>query len=54
MGEIHRRGVDDVFRLAREGKLSIPIGARFPLADAVAALTYLESRRSTGKILLIP
>ncbi len=54
MGEIHRRGVDDVFRLAREGKLSIPIGARFALADAVAALTYLESRRSTGKILLVP
>jgi len=54
MHEIHRRGLDDVFRLAREGKLTIPIGRRFALADAVEALTYLESRRSTGKILLIP
>ncbi|MGH7934690.1 MAG: quinone oxidoreductase family protein [Candidatus Binataceae bacterium] len=54
MREIHRRGLDDVFRLAREGKLTVPIGGRFPLAEAVAAHRYLESRRSTGKLLLIP
>jgi NADPH2:quinone reductase len=54
MHEIHRRGLDDVFRLAREGKLTVPIGKRFALADAVEALRYLESRRSVGKLLLIP
>ena len=54
MHEIHRRGMDDVFRLAREGRLSIPIGRKFALADAVEAMRYLESRRSTGKLLLIP
>src|SRR5713226_4403471 len=51
MREIHRRGLDDVFRLAREGNLTVPIGKRFALADAVEALRYLESRRSTGKLL---
>ncbi len=54
MRELHRRGLDDVFRLSREGKLTIPIGGKFALADAVEAMRYLESRRSTGKLLLIP
>jgi len=54
MHEIHRRGLDDVFRLARDGRLTIPVGRKFALADAVEALRYLESRRSTGKVLLIP
>jgi NADPH2:quinone reductase len=54
MREIHRRCLDDVFRLAREGKLAIPIGGSFPLADAAAAMRLLESRQSIGKILLIP
>ena len=54
MREIHRRGLDQVFRLAREAKLTIPVGRSFPLADAVEALRYLESRRSTGKLLLLP
>lgn len=54
MHEIHRRGLDDVFRLAREGKLTVPVGKRFPLSEAVEALSYLESRRSTGKLLLLP
>jgi len=52
--EHHRRALDDVFRLEREGKLTVPIGGRFPLADAVQAHRFLESRRSTGKLLLIP
>ncbi|HSD09779.1 MAG TPA: quinone oxidoreductase [Candidatus Binatia bacterium] len=54
MREIHRRGLDAVFRLAREGKLTVPVGARFTLAEAAAALRFLASRRSTGKLLLIP
>jgi NADPH:quinone reductase len=52
--DVHRRGVEDVFRLAREGKLTVPIGGKFPLAEAIAAHRFLESRRSTGKLLLIP
>jgi Zinc-binding dehydrogenase len=52
--EHHRRALDDVFRLEREGKLTVPIGGRLPLAEAVKAHDFLESRRSTGKLLLIP
>jgi NADPH2:quinone reductase len=54
MHEIHRRGVDEVYRLAREGRLSVPIGGKFALADAAEAIRYLQSRRSAGKLLLIP
>lgn len=52
--EIHQRAVKDVFRLAREGKLTVPIGATFPLAEAAQAHRFMESRRSTGKLMLIP
>jgi NADPH2:quinone reductase len=52
--DVHRRGVEDVFRLAREGKLKIPVGRSFPLSEAVAAHRFLLSRKSTGKLLLIP
>jgi NADPH:quinone reductase-like Zn-dependent oxidoreductase len=52
--EVHRRGVDDVYRLAREGKLTVPIGRKFALADAAEAIRYLQSRQSVGKLLLIP
>jgi NADPH:quinone reductase-like Zn-dependent oxidoreductase len=54
MREIHRRGLDDVYRLAREGKLTVPIGKRFALADAAEAVRYLLSRQSVGKLLLLP
>lgn len=54
MREVHRRGVDDVYRLAREGKLTIPIGKKFALANAAEAIRYLQSRQSVGKLLLIP
>jgi NADPH2:quinone reductase len=52
--EVHRRGLEDVFRLSREGKLKIPVGRKFPLADAVEAHRFLQSRQSVGKLLLIP
>jgi NADPH:quinone reductase len=54
MREIHRRGLDAVFALAGEGKLTVPIGGKFALDEAADALRFLESRRSTGKLLLIP
>src|SRR5271170_3911563 len=54
MKEIHRRGLEAVFQLAREGRLTIPIGKTFALAEAAEAVRFLQSRRSTGKLLLIP
>jgi NADPH2:quinone reductase len=36
------------------GNLQVEIGGRYPLADAVQAYQDLESRRSTGKLLLMP
>lgn len=54
MRQIHRRGVEDVFQLSREGKLKVPVGRKFPLSEAVAAHRYLMSRQSVGKLLLIP
>jgi NADPH2:quinone reductase len=52
--EVHQRGLADVFRLSREGKLKIPVGQKYPLADAVRAHRHLLSRQSVGKLLLIP
>jgi len=52
--EIHRRAVEAVFKLAREGKLTVPIGGSFPLSQAAEAHRLIESRRSVGKLLLIP
>jgi NADPH2:quinone reductase len=52
--EVHKRGLDDVFRLSREGHLKIPVGRKFALAEAVAAHQHLLSRQSVGKLLLIP
>jgi NADPH2:quinone reductase len=48
------RGLEDSFPLIRSGKLKLPVGIKFPLANAVEALDYMLSRRSTGKLLLIP
>ncbi|HEU5268191.1 MAG TPA: zinc-binding dehydrogenase, partial [Jatrophihabitans sp.] len=43
-----------ILDMVAAGRLDVRIGARFPLADARQAQEYLESRRSTGKILLLP
>ncbi len=42
------------FALMREGRLKLHIGRTFPLAQAAEAHRYLESRHSTGKLILIP
>jgi len=52
--EARSRGLDAVFQLSREGRLTIPIGKTFALAEAAEALRFLQSRRSTGKLVLIP
>jgi NADPH2:quinone reductase len=52
--EVMRRGLEHSFQLIREGKLTVPVGGSFPLAEAVEAHRFVLSRKSTGKILLIP
>jgi NADPH2:quinone reductase len=42
------------FDLMREGRLRLHIGQTFPLAQAAEAHRYLESRQSTGKLILLP
>jgi NADPH2:quinone reductase len=48
------RRAGDLFKWIEAGKLQVKIGRTFKLADAPSAHRELESRRSTGKILLIP
>jgi len=45
---------DDLFRWVISGELSVNVWGRYPLADARSAHHELESRRSAGKLLLIP
>jgi NADPH2:quinone reductase len=50
-----RRGrAAELFGWVRAGNLRVNVAARFPLAEGAAAHALLESRRSSGKILLIP
>jgi NADPH2:quinone reductase len=51
--ELARRA-GDVFAWIEEGRLRLRIGARFPLAQAAEAHRMLESRGTTGKVVLIP
>jgi NADPH2:quinone reductase len=44
----------DLFGMVASGKLKIEINQRFALKDAGAAHTALESRRTTGKTILLP
>jgi NADPH2:quinone reductase len=52
--EDRRSRAAELFGWVREGRLKVQIAARFPLAEGAAAHAFLESRRSSGKILLIP
>ncbi len=44
----------DLFNWIETGKLKVNVDRTFPLADAANAHRQLESRRSVGKILLLP
>ena len=44
----------DLFDMVTSGKIKIEIHQRFPLADAAQAHIALESRRTTGKTILLP
>jgi NADPH:quinone reductase len=49
-----RESAERCFALLREGRLKLHISRTFPLAQAADAHRYLESRESTGKMILIP
>ena len=44
----------EVFGMLADGRITARIGGRYALADAATAHADLESRRTTGKLLLIP
>ncbi|KAA0563539.1 zinc-binding dehydrogenase [Bacillus sp. CH30_1T] len=44
----------ELFGWIQEGKLKVSEPTAFPLSEGAKAHEYLESRKSTGKILLIP
>ena len=52
--ELLRERAGAVFELVANGDLQVPIGARYPLAEARRAHEDLVARRTTGKILLSP
>jgi len=52
--ELFRARSKQLFDWVVQGKLKIHIGGEYPLADAAKALADLESRTTTGKLLLIP
>jgi NADPH2:quinone reductase len=45
---------NDLFHWVAEGTLKVRIDQTFPLEQAVAAQTYMEERRTLGKVLIIP
>ncbi len=49
-----RRRCGAVLESVRQGALSIHIGERIPLAEARRAHELLESRSTSGKVLLLP
>lgn len=53
-GEDRRSRAAELFDWVREGALRVTIAARFPLGEGAAAHALLESRKSSGKVLLIP
>jgi NADPH2:quinone reductase len=52
--EDRRNRAAELFTWVREGSLRLHIAARYPLAEGAAAHSFLESRKSSGKVLLIP
>jgi len=44
----------DLLNWVRDGKLDVHIGQEYPLAEAARAQTDLASRRTSGKLILIP
>jgi NADPH2:quinone reductase len=49
-----RESAEQCFALMREGRLKLHISRTYPMAQAAQAHRHLESRESTGKLILIP
>jgi NADPH:quinone reductase len=49
-----RLGIEESFKLIAQGQLKLLVGKSFPLAQAAEAHKFMESRQSTGKLVLIP
>ena len=52
--DVMRRGIEESFKLIAEHKVKLLVGKSFPLAQAGEAHKFMESRQSTGKLVLIP
>ena len=52
--ELLRARSAQLFDWITEGKLRVRIGREYPLADAARAHADMESRKTTGKLLLVP
>lgn len=52
--ELFRAHSTQLFEWIEQGKLKVTIGEVYPLADARRAHKDMESRRTTGKLLLLP
>lgn len=52
--ELFRAHSTQLFEWIEQGKLKVTIGEVYPLADARRAHEDMESRRTTGKLLLLP
>lgn len=52
--EIVREAVSEILGLWQAGGLKPLVGAEYPLEQATEALDLLESRRSVGKVVLVP
>jgi NADPH2:quinone reductase len=44
----------DLFKVVESGAVKITVNQTFPLAEAAAAHTALEARKTTGSTVLIP
>jgi len=52
--ELVARAAQDVVRLWQSGAVRPIVGAEYPLEEAAEAHRLIESRQSTGKVVLIP
>ncbi|HEX9243185.1 MAG TPA: zinc-binding dehydrogenase, partial [Anaeromyxobacter sp.] len=48
------RGAAELFEVVRSGKVRIDVSRTLPLADAAEAHRLLESRATTGSLVLVP
>ena len=52
--ELLRKRASQLFHWIRDGKLAVKIGGIYPLSETAKAHAAMESRATTGKVLLIP